>query len=88
MLFRSEKIIDKREFFVADYSKAIYITSKGDKEKSAKEKVPQVIVPIISASEVIGSVIILSKDVSKDMTSTEIEVAKVAASFLGTQMEI
>lgn len=83
-----EKIIDKRDFFVADYSKAIYITAKGEKEKSTREKVPQVIVPIISESEVIGSVIILSKDVAKEMTTTEIEVAKVAASFLGTQMEI
>lgn len=78
-----EKIIDRRELFVSKIETAIPIVSK-----ESKEKTPQVIMPIISDSEVIGSVIILPKEGVKEMTNTEIEIAKIAASFLGTQMEI
>ncbi len=48
----------------------------------------QVVYPIISDGDVIGSVILLSKDSNTKMTEVEQKVAQSAASFLGTQMEI
>ena len=80
-----EKIIDKREAVITDNKDAILITEKGNKEKEAKA---QVIVPIISDSEVVGSIILLSKEQDTKLTESEKKIAEVAASFLGNQMEI
>ena len=80
-----EKIIDKREAVITDSKDAILITEKGNKEKEAKA---QVIVPIISDSEVVGSIILLSKEQDTKLTESEKKIAEVAASFLGNQMEI
>ena len=49
---------------------------------------PQVIVPIISDGDVIGSVALISKDDSVKLGKTEEEIVSVAATFLGSQMEI
>ena len=48
----------------------------------------QVIYPIISQGDVIGSVVLISKDDKKKMTDTEEKVAQSAAGFLSGQMEI
>ena len=80
-----EKIIDKREAVITDNKDAILITEKGNKEKEAKA---QVIVPIISDSELVGSIILLSKEQDTKLTESEKKIAEVAASFLGNQMEI
>ena len=44
--------------------------------------------PIISDGDVIGSVILISKDANTKMTEVEKKVVQSAASFLGTQMEL
>ena len=44
--------------------------------------------PIISDGDVIGSVILLSKEPGTKMTEVEKKVVQSAASFLGSQMEI
>ena len=80
-----EKIFNTRQRFVGDGSNSIYITEKGNKDKEIK---PQVICPIISDGDVIGSVILISKEDDTKMGKTEEEVASVAATFLGSQMEI
>ncbi len=80
-----EKVIDKREPIKTDKNNAIQITNKGNKEKEGN---PQVVIPIISDSEVIGSIILMAKEKNTEITDVQIEIAKVAASFLGTQMEI
>ena len=80
-----EKVFDTRQKFVGDGNNPIFITEKGNREKEIK---PQVIVPIISDGDVIGSVSLISKDSDAKMTKTEEEVASVAANFLGRQMEI
>ena len=80
-----EKIFNTRQRFVGDGSNSVYITEKGNKEKEIK---PQVICPIISNGDVIGSVALISKDDNTKMEKTEEEVASVAATFLGSQMEI
>ena len=70
------------------------LTTEGGLKKSIpiveNEDAPdagQVIYPIICEGDIIGSVIILTKDDSKDVTVTEQKLANVAASFLGKQME-
>lgn len=47
----------------------------------------QVIYPIICEGDIIGSVVILSKDEKQDVSITEQKLAGVAAAFLGRQME-
>lgn len=80
-----EKLFEKREIFIGDGKNSIFITEKGNKEKEVK---PQVIAPIISDGDVIGSVILIGKESDSKMTKTEEEVVSVAANFLGSQMEI
>ena len=48
----------------------------------------QVVYPIISDGDAIGSVILMSKDANTKMTDIEKKVAQSAASFLGSQMEL
>ena len=80
-----EKVFENRQKFSNDGNNSIFITEKGNKEKEIK---PQIIIPIISDGDVIGSVALISKDSSTKMTKVEEEVVSVAASFLGSQMEI
>ena len=47
----------------------------------------QVIAPIIAEGDVIGSVIIASKDESSKFGEVEKKIAETAAAFLGKQME-
>lgn len=78
-----EKIIDKREAVIAPPAKPVAIVKEGTINLSGK-----IIVPIISDSEVIGSVILVEKDSGKKISTPHVEIAKVAASFLGSQLEI
>ena len=48
----------------------------------------QVVYPIISNGDTIGTVILMSKDSSSKMNEVEKKVAQSAATFLGSQMEI
>ena len=70
------------------------LTTAGGLEKSIpiveNEEAPetgQVIYPIICEGDIIGSVVIVAKDESKDVSITEQKLAGVAAAFLGRQME-
>lgn len=78
-----EKIIDNREPILGTSDNPINIVKDNDINKKDK-----IVVPIISDSEVIGSVILASKEKGQKITEIEVEVAKVAANFLGTQLEI
>ena len=80
-----EKVFENTQKFIGDGKNSIFITEKGNKEKEVK---PQVIVPIISDGDVIGSVALISKEDNFKMSKTEEEVVSVASSFLGRQMEI
>ena len=48
----------------------------------------QVVYPIISNGDTIGTVILMSKEANQKMDDVEKKVAQSAATFLGTQMEI
>ena len=56
-------------------------------ENEKTEICGQVISPIICEGDVIGSVILMSKDEKQNITATEQKLVSVAAAFLGKQME-
>ena len=78
-----------------DYKEA-YISKENDNisvpvtknDKGEKKNNSQVVYPIISDGDVIGSVILISKDANTKMTEVENKVVQSAANFLGTQMEL
>ena len=57
-------------------------------ENNDKKNNSQVVYPIIADGDVIGTVILLSKDENVKMSEVEQKVVQSAASFLGTQMEL
>ena len=76
-----EKIMDEKE----NNDTSIPITKNDNKERKNNA---QVVYPIIADGDVIGTVILLSKDANTKMSEVEQKVVQSAASFLGTQMEI
>jgi len=82
-----EKIMEDQEKYISKENNnvAVPITKNGKEDRLNNA---QVIYPIISEGNTIGSVILLSKDDKTKMTEVEQKVAQSAASFLGKQMEI
>ncbi len=82
-----EKLMDYKENYTSKENNdlAIPIIKNESKERRYNS---QVVYPIISDGDVIGSVILLSKDNNTKMTEVEQKVVQSAASFLGSQMEI
>ncbi len=82
-----EKIIDDKEIYLSkdNNNKSIPVTQNDNKERISNA---QVVYPIISDGDAIGSVILISKDTNTKMTDIEKKVAQSAASFLGSQMEL
>ena len=82
-----EKILEDKEDYTSKENNdlAVPIIKNDNKERRFNS---QVVYPIISDGDVIGSVILLSKDKGTKMTEVEKKVVQSAASFLGKQMEI
>lgn len=82
-----EKIMENKEKYNSKENNdlAVPITKNDNKERRYHS---QIVYPIISDGDVIGSVILLSKDSNVKMSEVEQKVAQSAASFLGSQMEI
>jgi len=82
-----EKILEDKEKYTSKENNdiALPITKNDNREKRFNS---QVVYPIISAGDAIGTVILLSKDSKTKMTEIEQKVVQSAASFLGSQMEI
>ena len=82
-----EQIMDEKENYTSkdnnDVSIPITKNENNDKKNNA-----QVVYPIIADGDVIGTVILLSKDENVKMSEVEQKVVQSAASFLGTQMEL
>ena len=57
-------------------------------EKNDKKSNGQVVYPIISNGDTVGTVILLSKNANTKMNDVENKLAQSAATFLGSQMEI
>lgn len=82
-----EQLMDDKEIYTSNKNNDISlpITKNDNQERKFNS---QVIYPIISQGDVIGSVILLSKEQNKKMNETEVKVAQSAAGFLSSQMEI
>ncbi len=81
-----ERIMDDKEIYTSKENNdiALPITKNAD----AKKNNSQVVYPIISDGDAIGTVILLSKDEKTKMSEVEKKVVQSAASFLGSQMEV
>jgi AbrB family transcriptional regulator (stage V sporulation protein T) len=79
-----EEVINERENHVAAKDEKTFINVIGDDDQ---EYTNQVISPIISEGDVIGSVILLTKEPKIKFGDTELKLASTAAIFLGRQME-
>ena len=81
-----ERIMDDKEIYISKENNdvALPITKNTDNKKNNS----QVVYPIISDGDAIGTVILLSKDEKTKMSEVEKKVVQSAASFLGAQMEL
>ena len=81
-----EKVMENKEVYTSKENNeiALPITQNDNKERRFNS---QVIYPIISDGDVIGSVILLSKEQNTKMGDTELKVVQSAAGFLSSQMD-
>ena len=94
--YLEQTVSDELEQLMAD--KEIYTSkensdlampiTENDKIKKDTRYNSQVVYPIISNGDTIGSVILLSKQANTKMNDVEKKVAQSAATFLGSQMKI
>ena len=82
-----EQLMEDKEVYTSNENsnQAMPITKNGKNEKKLNA---QVVYPIISNGDTIGTVILLSKEANTKMNDVEKKVAQSAATFLGSQMEI
>ena len=82
-----EEVMENKEIFKSKENNeiAIPVTQNEGRERIYNS---QVIYPIISDGDVIGSVILISKEPNKKMGDAEDKVAQSAAGFLGNHLEI
>lgn len=82
-----EEVMENKEIFKSKENNEISIPVT-DSEGKQKIFNSQVIYPIISDGDVIGSVILIAKEPSKEMNDADNKVAQSAAGFLGNHLEI
>ncbi len=82
-----ERVLENKEVYTSKENNeiALPITQNDNKERKYNS---QVIYPIVSDGDVIGSVILLSKEQNAKMGETELKVVQSAAGFLSSQMDI
>ena len=78
-----ENLMTERETLVAVKGEKNYITISYDDDDFTQ----QVIAPILCEGDVIGAVLILSRDTKLRLGETELKLAQTASSFLGRQLE-
>ena len=82
-----EQLMEEKEVYTSKENSDVSmpITKNDTNERKYNS---QVVYPIISNGDTIGTVILLSKDTNIKMNEVEKKVAQSAATFLGSQMEI
>lgn len=80
-----EKVIDKGKIYNSIEGKEIIKISVEEPDKS--RYVSQVILPIISHGDTIGTIIFLTEDENKEIGEVEISVIQTAANFISKQMQ-
>ena len=82
-----ERVMDDKEAYISKENNDVSIPVVQNEQTSRRNN-SQVVYPIISDGDSIGSVILISKDTNTKMTDVEKKVVQSAASFLGSQMEL
>ncbi len=82
-----EQLMEDKEVYTSNENRneAMPITKNDNQERKHNS---QVVYPIVSNGDTIGTVILMAKDANTKMTDIEKKVAQSAATFLGSQMEI
>ena len=81
-----EKVIqDKTSRIVLEKGALCSVTA--DDSSNPAEFESQILVPIVSQGDAIGSIVILSKDSTNPLGQIELKAAEIGASFLARQME-
>ena len=82
-----EKVIENKVIYTSreNNEKALPITQN---DTNTKLHNSQVIYPIVSDGDVIGSIVLLSKEQQTKMGESELKIAQSAAGFLSSQLEI
>ena len=82
-----EKLMDDKEVYTSKENSdmAMPITKNDNNQRKYNA---QIVYPIISNGDTIGTVILMSKEPNKKMSEVEQKVAQSAATFLGSQMDI
>ena len=82
-----EEVMDNKEIYKSSENNeiALPITQNDNRDRKFNS---QVVYPIVSQGDTIGSIILLSKDANTKMGDVELKVIQSAAGFLGSQMDI
>jgi len=82
-----EQLMEDKEIYTSKENSNVSmpITRNDNSERKYNS---QVVYPIISNGDTIGTVILLAKDANVKMNDVETKVAQSAAAFLGSQMEV
>ena len=79
-----QRILQGRSFVTASVGERAFVPIINGQ---AEEYVSEMIAPIMCEGDVVGGVILLSKDAKKKLTDAEQKISACAAAFLGKQME-
>lgn len=82
-----EQLMDDKEVYISKDNNEVSIPVVKNDNKERKFN-SQVVYPIVAQGDVVGSVILLSKDARTKMGETEQKVVESAAGFLSSQMDI
>lgn len=83
-----EKIMENKEIYTSKENNELSVPITQNDNNKERRYNSQVIYPIISDGDVIGSVILLSKEQNTKMGDMELKVVQSAAGFLSSQMDI
>ena len=84
-----EQLMEDKEVYTSKENSDLSIPiTQNDETNKERRYNSQVVYPIISNGDTIGTVILLSKQANTKMNEVEKKVAQSAATFLGNQMEI
>ena len=82
-----EQLMEDKEVYISKDNSDIAMPITKNENPERKNNA-QIVYPIISNGDTIGTVILMSKEANKKMNEVEQKVAQSAATFLGTQMDI
>ena len=82
-----EQLMEDKEVYMSKDNSDIAMPITKNENPERKNNA-QIVYPIISNGDTIGTVILMSKEANKKMNEVEQKVAQSAATFLGTQMDI